>query len=761
MNSYINLVLDAEAAKTRLQRVFESAAEPEIARESRFQKWWSNVQLRHGLKMGVSGLLALYLAELLRLQFPTWSLFAVIVLMIPRYVGSIALKSLLRMIGTLVGGALGVWLVSDYTSSPIFFLSVISLVVAYSGYKLCQVGRSMSPYAYHLTGFTLVTIASYGISDPEHAWSIALNRTEETLLGVFVVLLVTGLFWPRYARPEFLKAVDEVIRESGLLLVSEARAWRAGKPGPSDFRLAHRNCAQKLFALEGLLADSRREQPLLNARNAIFEKIITRLQILLRALLHLHQYRAESPEMMNLLEKDLTDVFLATEPVFNKLSASRWEQLAVEPLHGAVKRLVSRIDSLYQRGAFRVFRVDEITALYGHRDALSTLFTSLTDLQSAFKRLADGQISTEPKKLRHESRKIDPSWIIAGVKVGTAVAVSLLLIEWLHPPGGTIVPSAAWLMIIVTTTGTQMGDLRLFAALFRTAICGALITLGLFFLAPAMSNYWVMNLVVFAVLFPAGFAAGRKISFPFWIVSVLLLVSTIVGLNAQVPVDTQVIIDSYLGVMTGLTVGVVISRLAWPRLPQKLLHRKLVGYFAACEGILGEASSERIEELSSKISLTPMEALPYAQAMGVDRRLRVEQTKIMALLPVLISLSVDLNSLVSSKANKPTQAVDVGLNRIFDALDQSIRRRLRMIRQFLEMGHPLSSIDSFNETVQRLTQSVRQMVRADRSQSTTSERMGGVLTRVNRYLEIAEAFTECTALIATLNRDEFISDSVL
>ena len=78
MNSYINLVLDAEAAKRRLRRVFESASEPEIARESFFRKWWSNVQLRHGLKMGLSGVLALYLAELLRLQVPAWSLFAVI-----------------------------------------------------------------------------------------------------------------------------------------------------------------------------------------------------------------------------------------------------------------------------------------------------------------------------------------------------------------------------------------------------------------------------------------------------------------------------------------------------------------------------------------------------------------------------------------------------------------------------------------------------------------------------------------------------------
>jgi hypothetical protein len=122
----------------------------------------------------------------------------------------------------------------------------------------------------------------------------------------------------------------------------------------------------------------------------------------------------------------------------------------------------------------------------------------------------------------------------------------LVIVEWLHPPGGTIVPSAAWVVIVVTTTGTPIGDLRLFTALFRSAIYGALITLGMFFLAPAMSNYWVMNLVVFSVLFPTGFAAP-KVGLPFWIGSVILLVSAIVGLNAQVVVDAKLIVDSYLG----------------------------------------------------------------------------------------------------------------------------------------------------------------------------------------------------------------------
>jgi uncharacterized membrane protein YccC len=324
-----------------------------------------------------------------------------------------------------------------------------------------------------------------------------------------------------------------------------------------------------------------------------------------------------------------------------------------------------------------------------------------------------------------------------------------------------IVPSAAWIVIFVTTTGTPIGDLRLFAALFKSAIYGALITFGMFFLAPAMSNYWVMNLVVFSVLFPTGFAVGRKVGFPFWIGSVILLVSAIVGLNAQVVVDTKLIVDSYLGVMTGLTIGAVISRLVWPRLPQKLLHKNLVAYFAACEKILGDAPSGRIEELSSRVTLAPMEALSYAQVMGVDGRLRAEQTKLMALLPVLISLSVDLNSLVSFKRNEPIQVVDVVLQPIFDAMDQSFRRLLRMFREFLEMGRPLGGFPSLNETGQRLTVSVRQLLDADRLLQVPAKRMAGALTRVSRYLATAEAFMECTQLLSTLHREEFTSDSVL
>ena len=147
--------------------------------------------------------------------------------------------------------------------------------------------------------------------------------------------------------------------------------------------------------------------------------------------------------------------------------------------------------------------------------------------------------------------------------------------------------------------------------------------------------------------------------------------------------------------------------------------------------------------------------------MGVDNRLRAEQTKVMALLPVLISLSVDVNSLVFFKRNEPIQVVDIVLQPIFDAMDQNFRHLLRMFREFLEMGRPLGAFPTLNETGQRLTVSVRQLLGTNRLQQVPAEKIGNTLTRVSRYLATAEALIECTQLISTLHREEFISDSVL
>ena len=99
---------------------------------------------------------------MLRVPDDNWAILTVFVLMDAKYVGALACKAIMRLTGTIVGALIGVWLASDYASTPAIFLSVFFLVMVFAGYKVGQVGARQVPYAYYLLGLTTLTIASGG-----------------------------------------------------------------------------------------------------------------------------------------------------------------------------------------------------------------------------------------------------------------------------------------------------------------------------------------------------------------------------------------------------------------------------------------------------------------------------------------------------------------------------------------------------------------------------------------------------------------------
>jgi uncharacterized membrane protein YccC len=76
-----------------------------------------------GIKLAVAGILSIYLSQLIRLGHASWALFTVLVLAPAQYVGAIGPRSVARVVGTIIGGFIGVWLVGNYQQDRLFFLS--------------------------------------------------------------------------------------------------------------------------------------------------------------------------------------------------------------------------------------------------------------------------------------------------------------------------------------------------------------------------------------------------------------------------------------------------------------------------------------------------------------------------------------------------------------------------------------------------------------------------------------------------------------
>src|SRR6201981_4164737 len=113
-----------------------------------------------GIKLALGGLLSVYLSQLIRLGHANWALFTVLVLAPAQYVGAIAQRSIARVVGTIIGGFVGVWLVGNYEQERLFFLVFVFVYISFCMYMF---GGSIFPYGFFLCANALITVSANGI----------------------------------------------------------------------------------------------------------------------------------------------------------------------------------------------------------------------------------------------------------------------------------------------------------------------------------------------------------------------------------------------------------------------------------------------------------------------------------------------------------------------------------------------------------------------------------------------------------------------
>jgi Fusaric acid resistance protein-like len=124
-----------------------------------------------------------FCTQLLRVPDDNWAILTAMV-MNTQFVGAFSFTGIMRMAGTVVGAFVGVWLVSDYASTPAIFLPLFFLVMALAGYKFGQVGARQVPYAYFLLGRTTAYYCDRWANQSRTSLQTGLDRTEEIFIGI-------------------------------------------------------------------------------------------------------------------------------------------------------------------------------------------------------------------------------------------------------------------------------------------------------------------------------------------------------------------------------------------------------------------------------------------------------------------------------------------------------------------------------------------------------------------------------------------------
>ncbi len=527
-----------------------------------------------GLQMAISVVVVLFLALVIRLEYPTWAVFTVLMLGMANYVGALQEKAALRLIGTIVGGALGFLATGALQQSPMLYLPLTFVVVAFS---VAMFGQSRAPYAFFLAGMTYVVIASNSQIDPAMASHYALLRIEEVGLGVVVSMVVQTVVFPRYAVTAFRKMVRASLAEIAEMLPLVAARF-AGTTG--DFGQAMRDFPAKSTQMRLLLRFGSMENRLFRRDIVRHTQKVSQLNIA-ASLARSSGWCEPAPEphrsalggLVSDIAATLREGFLALED--DKPLSEKWKT----GLSDLWARLDVEVAGLRARPESKNLPSFETAGISIHLMNLR----DLSDLILEMDRL--GHTAPENSTLS-ESLSLAPAWpslpwIHRGIRAGIATVFALMIENWLNPPG-----SAMMLLCVFTFTSLnaqspdESGDRPAFRQVLVFFLILAGVSLLLLPTTPLMASYSVLNLVIAAWAFLFGYwfhrAGGVTVPLTF---GFMLLVG-VVSLDPEKPVGFESIAGFFFGFMNGLVISSVAQRLMWPVLPQKNLAEGLQRYFS-------------------------------------------------------------------------------------------------------------------------------------------------------------------------------------
>ena len=578
---------------------------------------FGNLAVRHGIKFGLAGVLSVFIALLIKLPEPTWALITVFVVMLAQYVGAVAEKSFMRIIGTVAGGVIGYLLTAGFEQQPILYLALVGGVV---GFGTAMFGYTKYPYAFLLCAMTTMVVASNGMGDPAFSWRPALVRISEVCVGVISAVLVTSLVWPRYARIEFLEKMRMALAElrKGLAarsaLLFEASADRAG--------LDDRNFATAIAGLQSLLHFGALESQYFRARLPTYREIISCLSRIAAAVdTQVQSLPKEAPFRLH-LRAELEAAHAAISNCLDVFADARADSArraaAISTMNASCAQWREKLYALRQTDVPLSIPIEQALHFSGHALSLDEVAEHLGRLNVLLDSLPANPLQPSQEEVAPPpSPPLDPFWIRNGVKACIAVTLGLFVQNWLNPPGGSMIVLATWITTVLSRLypGGQ-GDRRAFHCVVYTASGGILYVLLMLILAPALSDYLILNMLLFVVMFLFGYLSQAIPGVTFGMQITLLGAVGTIGLNAQEPVTFQSIIGVYFGIVLGLILSALVQRLLWPVLPQWEIRDRILELLRLCQMILQFPPDQRPLWLHQRLALIPGEALRWIAVMN-------------------------------------------------------------------------------------------------------------------------------------------------
>ncbi|WP_299686258.1 FUSC family protein [uncultured Vibrio sp.] len=174
---------------------------------------------KDALKVALAFCLAIFLALYFNFEKPYWAAMVVNVLAITDTLTAGKKKGALRLLGTLCGAFVALWLIAVFGQDRYYFLASAVLLLAICIYMGSD---PVIGYAYTMGFMVCILLAISGSFDGVATFNIAVLRLQETLLGFVVYTTIYSMVWPEDDDTRFNNEVSVVLKAMSPLIHSLA-----------------------------------------------------------------------------------------------------------------------------------------------------------------------------------------------------------------------------------------------------------------------------------------------------------------------------------------------------------------------------------------------------------------------------------------------------------------------------------------------------------------------------------------------------------
>ena len=445
---------------------------------------------KEAIKTGLAMAIAFAIALGMGWDKPHWAGFAVAMISLTT-AGQSLNKGAMRMFGTLVAVIAAFTILSLFWQDRWPLMLALSLYVGFCTYMLT--GKRLQ-YFWFVSAFVCLIIVVDAGNTSESAFQIAVERTQETAMGILVYALVAGLLWPQSSRGD-LEAASRKLLAVQHRLYGTYRDLMAGKGNAEDSRQLRMQEVQLVHQMGSALSAATTDSYTVWEARHRWRRFRDEATDLGEAL---EGWRRSFPEVRDL---DLATLLPNLDAVCDELEARFAEierMLDGEAPHRQTRAIDPEVDRRAAR-ALSHFDRAAVAVTKAQLDRLVGLTSALFDVIRDIKGFAIVPIGRpHAPAASRRGLAIDPDRLTAAIRVMATLWVAFLLWVYVDPPGhqtfvqlaGTMGMAAAMMSMVRPST-------MLLPFALGCAFAGVLYV----FVMPQLSGYGELALMIFGATF--------------------------------------------------------------------------------------------------------------------------------------------------------------------------------------------------------------------------------------------------------------------